>query len=293
MRFTLFLLLILSPPIYIHAQCRADAGDTVFSCASDSIASVLGGALTASGGISPYQFTWRIEPVQWFPGSPLIFHASDILDDTTKANPTIISPGIDDSIVFYVQIKDSLGCIAQDSCLVIYSSFIHSLGNYYYNIDKGDSVYLNRGANVSGGIGTLSYRWKPTHGLSDSSKLSGFWAKPDSSIKYRVTVTDEISCEETGAPYYFIYVNHIGLEDNSSLSQVDIYPNPVDERIYIKGLSESKEITVEILGLSGQVVLRQKGLKSNNVVLRGLNPGVYMIKISGQNGRVYKRILKE
>lgn len=279
--------------VSLNGQCIAEAGGTIFSCDSDSSAVVLGGLPSAYGGIPPYQYSWRIEPIVWFPGSPWIFHASDLLDDTTLANPTIIDRYIADSIMFILEVQDSLGCKAQDSCLVVLSNFIHSLDYYSYYINKGDSVYLNYDSNVSGGIGSLSFQWNPTHGLSDSTKLKGFWAKPDSTIKYRITVTDEIGCKATGAPYYFIYVNHISLEEISSFHQIKIFPNPVGNRLSIEGLPSSNEIILEIQDLSGQVVLRQENFASNSVDLMELKAGMYLIKVISKNWSFHQKIIKE
>lgn len=277
-----------------NAQCIANAGDDVHLCSPDSSAQ-LGGNPTAFGGVPPYVYEWWIDPIPTSSQTIPYLFASNILDDTTSANPTLIYTGsfINDSISFYLKITDSLGCESVDTIVLTKTHFGLNLLSFSYWINQGDSVYLNQGANIGGGWGNTFYSWSPTHGLSDSTALSGFWAKPDSSIAYSATITDSKGCQMTGPPFYFIYVNPVGIDDVKNNYAIKLYPNPTSDIIFIN-LHENKDIKeIKILSLNGQEMISQNK-NTKQISLKNIPNGVYIIEIHTSHSELIRhKIVKK
>lgn len=257
---------------FVNGQCIADAGPDVIICGDwygmDSVQ--LGGNPTAIGGTPPYTYIWE---TTWQVGT-WIYTASDFLDDTTSANPTVISSG--ENLIFKLTVIDSKSNICTDSVNVRFSIFGTHLGTCNYVIQHGDSVFLSNFHNVLGGISPVNYLWRPNHGLSDSTSLS-FWAKPDSSVAYYLTATDSAGCSATGAPVYFVTVKPVSINDQEIGQLVNLYPNPSTDQITICFNVKKPEIKIiEFYNNKGQVIHRlrtnEETIKLNTTVLsKGLN----------------------
>ena len=73
--------------------------------------------------------------------------------------------------------------------------------------------------------------------------------------------------------------------DESLLSEIEIYPNPVRNQFHIK---HSERITsVEIYSLSGQKLIQQKGENTTEVNVSHLSKGTYIVRIQTQTGKVF------
>jgi len=292
MKNVILYIIVLLLPYSIVAQCNAEAGSDLVSCPNDINADSvqIGGNPTADLGIQPYIYKWSIKPIQWFPGS-FIIYASDILDDTTASNPKIIDRFAEDTLTFYLSVEDSTGVLCTDSCTVIFSNFIHYLHLKYYTVNEGDSVYLNDGVNIDGGIGQLSYLWRPNHGLKDSTSQSGFWAKPDKSIKYYVSVTDSVGCKDEGEDFYYITVNHIGIEENRLDSHVNIYPNPTNGYFNILLESDLLVFRIAVQNALGQELYESSFKERINI--SNFSAGIYILELQTDKGIIRKKIKKE
>lgn len=273
------------------SQCEADAGMDIHSCSTDPDANAIqiGGAPTAMLGTPPFEFTWSIEAIELaFPGSGIYFTASDVLNDTTLANPSIIERYVKDSIEFHLQVEDGLGCITYDTCIVSFTNFIYGLDIFGYEIMEGDSVFLNGNPNV--GVDNnmpLSYLWLPSDGLAVDTLPSGFWAKPDNDISYYLTVEDTMGCTATGSPLYHINVGHVGYSENQLDELLHIYPNPTSDILKIDYANSNEIKEIVIIDLDGRQ--RKSFVPSKTITVSDLPSGTYYLKLHLTDDRFLQR----
>lgn len=293
MKINILLLSFLVSYQFISAQCVADAGQDIHRCSSDTSVQ-LGGDPTAIGGTPPYIYEWSIDPIPFIPPTFPFLYASNMLDDTSIANPSFIYAGslMDDSIPFFLRITDSIGCISYDTIILTTSFFGIHLAYWTYNIYLGDSVYLNEGTNV-GCINDpqCKYLWSPTHGLSDSTLPSGFWAKPDSNIAYTPTATDSKGCSKTVGVTYYISVRPVGIQNLNSTAALRIFPNPTDNIINVETDNNVQIQKIRLLDLKGmEINIANVG---NQIDLRNISGGMYILEIQTNNMTVRRQIMKK
>ena len=138
----------------------ADAGFNVNICEGDNV------LLGATGGVS----------YQWSP--------ANFLNHDTVADPLAFP---DTSMVFYVEVTDSNGCVASDS-MGVTVFMIYTVDDQ--TICLGDSVQLN-----VFGEPAVSFSWSPATDLSDPNIIDP-WASPSSTTTYTVTATDSQGCTD-------------------------------------------------------------------------------------------------
>lgn len=249
--------LLITQITFTYGQCNADAGSDKIVCVGmngiDTIQ--IGGNPTATGGTPPYTYTW--EGSYTFPYGPYSYTitASDFLNDTTIANPLVVYQSIDfaDSIEFLLTVRDATGSVCNDSVIIHYSMLMMTNQVFIFDIQQGDSIYLNHGTNAWSTFPTTEYLWRPNNGLNDSTSLS-FWAKPDYTTDYYVTITDSAGCEFQAPDYYYIHVIPVSTtEIEKEENRIFVIPNPANESIQltINKKNESKNYNLVIIDLSG------------------------------------------
>jgi hypothetical protein len=67
-----------------------------------------------------------------------------------------------------------------------------------------------------------------------------------------------------------------------------VYPNPIKDKLYIQGLSNSSKVS--IYNVSGKLVFFET--TSSEVDLKGLQSGVYMVKIMDQQKETTRKFIK-
>ena len=117
------------------------------------------------------------------------------------------------------------------------------------------------------------------------------------------------SNEETTFEFYIVAFNQDkGLESAPSeickvtvvddaveemTSSFNIYPNPVNDKIYIETESEVKEVVVyDVYGRVQNLSNSATQQLSNSIDVTDLNSGVYFVKVVTENGEAVKRIIK-
>ena len=78
-------------------------------------------------------------------------------------------------------------------------------------------------------------------------------------------------------------------DNTTSINQVEVYPNPAKDRVAIKGIEAAE---VQVYNALGQLVKSVRGTKE--IDLSGLVEGVYLLRITDQEGNSYlEKIVKE
>jgi len=70
---------------------------------------------------------------------------------------------------------------------------------------------------------------------------------------------------------------------------INIYPNPFDNRIYFKTKEQIK--SVNLFGIDGSNFKKNINIASNNIETQNLTTGVYIIEIECNNGKLYREKL--
>lgn len=278
------------------AQCVADAGPDQHKCLNDTANQdliMIGGNPSANYGTPPYTYSWSINPIEFVLGSSFPYlYATDILSDTTLSNPEVLYEFAADSIMFYLTVTDSLGCISLDSCAVTFSLLGQHLYYYHYWINQGDSVFLNEVPNVGPGYGASTYNWSPSYGLSDTTLAYGFWASPDTTTAYTVTVTDSKGCNLTGGgPTYFIHIFPTGLSEINHIP-VKLYPNPTSNFIFIETDANKPILKSELYSLTGKKLAVRSDIK-DKIDLTPYPKGTYVLKLYFDDGVAIKKVIKK
>jgi hypothetical protein len=79
-----------------------------------------------------------------------------------------------------------------------------------------------------------------------------------------------------------------------TITQIQLSPNPAKDRLWIS-LAEPEKITeISIVNSIGQLLLKQNRLMTTNQLnIAGLQPGIYYVRIVGQNGITSEPFVKE
>lgn len=154
----------------------ADAGQKDTICNGQS--EMIGGNPTASGGNSPYTYTW----------SP-----AASLSDPSIPNP-MASPS--STTMYTVTVTDNTSDTDVDTVMVMVNDTPSLTVNNNPSICQGSSASL--GVSVNGGMPPYNYSWSPSSTLSDPNVASPT-ASPLSTTTYNVTVTDNNGCQGTAS----------------------------------------------------------------------------------------------
>lgn len=107
---------------------------------------------------------------------------------------------------------------------------------------------------------------------------------------YQVVVTNENGC--TGTSETYIVTNHgVSIDDINKLGeQINIYPNPIENILYI---NSPVGINAILTSLDGRTIVMQQNAKQ--LILKNLSAGVYFLRLSDSEGRLIKveKIVKE
>ena len=103
---------------------------------------------------------------------------------------------------------------------------------------------------------------------------------------YVIAFNDETESAPS-APYTITIVDDAVEEMTASFN---IYPNPVNDRLYIEAETEVKEVVVyDVYGRQQTTV---NGQQTSSIDISNLNSGVYFVKVVTENGEAVKRIIK-
>ncbi|KPH13136.1 PQQ-dependent sugar dehydrogenase [Chryseobacterium sp. ERMR1:04] len=83
----------------------------------------------------------------------------------------------------------------------------------------------------------------------------------------------------------------LSTQENNSLKQIKIYPNPASKKVFIDGLKD-KNISAEIISSEGRKVLENANINSDNSIdITGIPAGVYYINLKSGELKSYSQKL--
>lgn len=137
--------------------------------------------------------------------------------------------------------------------------------------------------------GTTPY----TFTLLPDNLIQGFGTytfQPGDSGRYVVQVNDAKNCGpvETDSIDIMDYYG-VGFEDISGL-EVRMFPNPASNMITLEMPLEEAEVTLEVLSLTGQVMISRQvypsgGVLRESIDVSDLSKGMYMLRVNGKSMR--------
>lgn len=142
---------------------------------------------------------------------------------------------------------------------------------------------------ASGGTGTLDYEIRPGEVINQTGIFTDL-----ASGSYTVNVTDDNSCGPVISDTITVgFANTI--EDVITNNKIKIYPNPTSDKIFIEVDSDLDNLKIEILSISGQVLLI-KETESHRIIKEELDlssypKGVYFVRIYNNTFNFKDKIL--
>jgi Predicted solute binding protein len=104
-----------------------------------------------------------------------------------------------------------------------------------------------------------------------------------------ITVTTTGGTSATSSSDQFTYSVATGIND-AKLDGVTIFPNPVDDRLYIKGVDDGE---IAVFDMGGCKVISAMLENNKAVDVSGLAKGVYTVRITTPNGIAEKKLVKK
>ena len=83
----------------------------------------------------------------------------------------------------------------------------------------------------------------------------------------------------------------IGIDEVNALESIEIFPNPFNDRIYLKREIINKDIEFDVMGINGRT-LKTGQLKNEEIDLQDLPKGIYFLRLYNQDFQVVKKIIK-
>ena len=84
----------------------------------------------------------------------------------------------------------------------------------------------------------------------------------------------------------------VGVKENGLAAKVSVYPNPSNGMFKVS-LPAGKAFTLEVTDLTGKVLQRQKTVGETELKLENQAKGIYLLKVSGENGSAVRKLIVE
>jgi hypothetical protein len=136
-----------------------------------------------------------------------------------------------------------------------------------------------------------------TDGMTDSEKMFFYLrrAGEDYSLGYlfsRNTINYDLFVADGFTLIDKLFLTPVGIPD-SKTSQFIAYPNPADNYLHIKVGSDMIPYHCQIIDVMGRTLKQYKFNElSESIDISELEPGMYIIRITGRNGVITKSIIK-
>ena len=160
----------------------------------------------------------------------------------------------------------------------------YTVGAFYGNECRGIGKYAD---------GKLFFA---IHGMIANNENISFKAYENATgQEYNISESIIFNGQQEGslsAPYRLNVKNDATGIGDITTGKYTVYPRPLHSRLYING--ENADIkTVQVLSSDGAVNIQQTGYTDGGIDVSGLLPGVYLVAITLNNGKVYyEKVIK-
>ncbi len=276
--------------LQVKAQLTVDAGnDIVVCCCTDNDEKKviqLGENLMVTGGIPPFTYSWSGKHYDFkFPGGNLTWiYASDILDDTTKSNPEIVTRQNlnEEWTTYYLKVEDNAGHKAYDSLQMIRSLIgVKTILIPPDTIIHGDSIKLIGDPYFFSNFEPFTvYNITPSTGLADSTNIFG-WAKPDTTTTYYFQAINSVGCVSPWYEYWKIVVIDTTAVSNALIAQPESSCYFTGGDLIIERKQTNTPFHLVITNLKGQIIYKDIHYQSSMTLsdLKMKSNGLYIITL--------------
>ncbi len=242
--------------------------------------------LTNDGNLS---ISWEA-PEQ---GSPLAYNLyvnnELVLENTTEMSYSVENPdgfyGVEVVALYENDVK-SIGAV--DKIIIGCHAPVnisHKLETFAEDFDYKHKVTLTWDAVDEAEFYTVYVNGEKLSDVNETTFVTGF----DNNGTYIYTVTstcNSVESEHSEACVVFLEVT--GIEETDA--NIGIYPNPVNDKLYIETDVEVKEVSIyDIYGRRQSIV---NGQQPTVLDVSNLKSGIYIININTENGNIVRRIIK-
>ena len=160
------------------------------------------------------------------------------------------------------------------------------------------NVFAAPVATITDNAGTLvsspanSYQWY-LNNISVNNGTSQTLV-PNGNGNYTVEITDAHGCQSISSPFP---VTFSGIAEPSALAAISVYPNPVDNTLFVdfKGELGDGKIVTRLLDMKGRVLIENSSMPVSGeklaIDMSGISTGMYLIQISQNEASVYRKLV--
>ena len=132
--------------------------------------------------------------------------------------------------------------------------------------------------------------------MIDVAYVAAFHADNETAVETLMTYVDEVKTEYYKNPTYFGY-QWLGVDENTPVNdknKILIYPNPVSNTLTFTYSGQSENAVYKLTDIMGTTVMTDQlaGNESHTLDVSSLKPGMYVLTITGTNGMVATKVLK-
>ncbi len=123
------------------------------------------------------------------------------------------------------------------------------------------------------GDGTPSSDANPTHTYTNNGTYD-----------VQLVATHANGCTDTTTKS--ITIEHLGLEVNTANASIQMYPNPVDEVLFISN-SKMERLTIQVVDINGRVIYHTNAFDDNALIeipTQKWNSGMYFVTLTSEDG---------
>ena len=129
-------------------------------------------------------------------------------------------------------------------------------------------------------------------GYPNINLYNGYYYKVTASYTSETDMCESSPAMALEIPYDdYVLVYFEGVDDNSIIQHIAVYPNPAKDNVYIRSTLLIKHITVT--NYVGQTVFSEKinGITNYNLYTSSYKQGIYLISVETENGTTTKRMI--